>query len=84
MTATVSEIGANGCFIHMAIPLFKKALIELVILKGQEPFQSWGEVVYTQEAIGMGINFFRPETSQVKTLEGWIANLNVQQRNRET
>ena len=82
LTAYVSEIGANGCYVRMATRLFKKALIQLFMLKGRESFQSWGEVLYAQEKTGMGISFSRPEPDQMKTLQAWIDDLQIQRQNR--
>lgn len=81
LTALVSNISMNGCYIQMATPIFKHALIQLYILKRLESLESWGDVMYLEEARGMGIKFFRPEPSQVKLLQGWIAELKIQQRN---
>lgn len=78
LTACVSNICINGCYIQMATPIFQHALIQLCILKRLESFESWGNVVFLEEGSGMGINFFRPEPSQVKTLQAWIGELNVQ------
>ncbi len=64
LTAYVSDIGADGCYVHMATPLFKKALIQLFVLKGRESFQTWGEVIYTQEKTGWGLAF--PDLSPIK------------------
>jgi hypothetical protein len=79
LTAQLSEIGLNGCYIQMAIPLQRHSVIQLIIQKEGGSFKSWGMVVYTHEGRGMGINFFRPEPSQVETLEGWIAELHGRQ-----
>jgi hypothetical protein len=68
LTAQVSEIGLNGCYIQMAAPLQQHTVIQLIIQKDGESFKSWGMVVYAHEGGGMGITFFRPEPKQVKTL----------------
>ena len=83
LTAHTAEIGANGCYIRVPTPLPQNTVIQVVILKDQESFKSWGRVVQTQEGLGMGIAFFRPEPNQEKTLQGWIADLKVQQSNHE-
>ena len=79
LTASISEIGAQGCYILTPNPLQHNTVIQLIIKKAGESFKSWGMVVYAREGKGMGINFFRPEPSQVKTLQGWIADLELQQ-----
>jgi PilZ domain len=82
LTAQVSEIGLNGCYIQMAAPLQRHTVIQLIIQKDGESFKSWGMVVYAHEGGGMGITFFRPEPSQVKTLQAWIGDLHVRRQAR--
>jgi hypothetical protein len=78
LTASISEIGLHGCYIRMSSPLQQNTVIQLLIRKHGESFKSWGMVVYAHEGRGMGMEFFRPEPSQVKILRGWITNLEVQ------
>lgn len=78
LKAFISEIGAHGCFIKVPDPLKVHTVIQLTIERRGESFKSWGMVVYAQEGRGMGINFFRPEPSQVKTLLSWIGDLRGQ------
>jgi hypothetical protein len=82
LTATISEIGAHGCYIRLPDPLKQHTVVQLVIQKHGESFKSWGMVVYAHEGRGMGINFFRPEPSQVKVLQSWIDDLRVQRQTR--
>jgi len=83
LKAHTAEIGANGCYVRVPTPLPRGTVIEVLILKDQEAFNTWGRVAHAQEGMGMGIAFFRPEPDQEKTLQGWIANLKVQQPNHE-
>ncbi len=78
LKASVSEIGAHGCYIRVPDPLKEHTVIQLLIQSRGESFKSWGMVVYVHEGRGMGITFFRPEPSQVKTLLSWIGDLRVQ------
>jgi len=80
LKASVSEIGAHGCYIRVPDPLKEHTVIQLLIQKSGETFKSWGMVVYVHEGRGMGINFFRPEPSQVKTLLSWIGDVRVQRQ----
>jgi hypothetical protein len=80
LKASVSEIGAHGCYIRVPDPLREHTVIQLLIQRRGETFKSWGMVVYVHEGRGMGINFFRPEPSQVKTLLSWIGDLRVQRQ----
>lgn len=81
LTAHVSQIGLNGCYIQMANPLQRHTVIQLIIQKDGESFMSWGMVVHSHEGHGMGINFFGRELAQTKILEGWIAQLCGRQAN---
>jgi hypothetical protein len=82
LAASVSEIGANGCYVRVANPLKQHTVIQLLIQRFEESFKSWGMVVYAHEGRGMGINFFRPEPSQAKILLAWIRDLHIQRQAR--
>jgi hypothetical protein len=82
LTTSISEIGAHGCYICLPNPLKQHTVVQLVIQKQGESFKSWGMVVYAHEGRGVGINFFRPEPSQVKVLQSWIEDLHAQRQAR--
>lgn len=84
LTASISEIGAHGCYICLPNPLKQHTVVQLLINKNGNSFKSWGMVVYAHQGRGMGINFFRPEPSQVKVLQSWIADLQLQRASNET
>jgi hypothetical protein len=82
LAASVSEIGANGCYTRVPNPMKQHTVVQLLIQRLEESFKSWGMVVHAQEGRGMGINFFRPEPSQVQILLSWIRDLHVQRKAR--
>lgn len=84
LTASTSEIGAHGCYICLPNPLKQHTVVQLLIKKNGNSFKSWGMVVYAHEARGMGINFFRPEPSEVKVLKSWIDDLQLGRVSNET
>jgi hypothetical protein len=77
LMAYMAELGANGCYIRVPTPLQPCTVIQVRILKDRVAFKTWGRVVHTQEGVGMGIAFFRPESNQDKTLQRWVADLEV-------
>jgi PilZ domain len=82
LMAYTAELGANGCYIRVQTPLQLSTVIQVRILKDRVAFKTWGRVVHTQDGVGMGIAFFRPEPNQDKTLQRWIADL--EGRHQET
>lgn len=84
LTAYTAELGANGCYVRVPVPLQRNTVIQVRILKDRVSFKTWGRVVHAHEGTGMGIAFFRPEPNQEKILQTWIADLRVQQPSRET
>ena len=82
-TACTAEIGAHGCYVRVGTPLPRNTVIQVHIVRRGGMFKAWGRVAHSQDGVGMGIAFFRPEPNYERTLLIWVAELAAHEKCRE-
>jgi hypothetical protein len=70
-----TDLGPGGCFVDTLSPLPVGSQVHVSVRKGQTHFQCEGNVVYSQDGLGMGIGFESLDETQNRQLETWLAEL---------
>lgn len=52
-----TDVGIGGCFVDVVLPLPAGSRVRVTLNHGPLHFQTEGQVVYSQPALGMGIAF---------------------------
>ena len=77
LRAHTSEISAKGCYIDKLDELPKNTVIQIVIDRDSDAFESWARVAYVKPGIGTGIVFFDTLPAQQQTIAGWIKDISA-------
>ncbi|MGH9713176.1 MAG: PilZ domain-containing protein [Candidatus Acidiferrales bacterium] len=77
LSGRTSEIGLGGCYVDVLNTLPKGTVIELSIQRDIGVLKTWGRVVYAQENMGMGVQFFDISPEQQTLLKSWLADLSA-------
>lgn len=72
VTARVTDLSLNGCFIQTTFPSPLNSLIMVKIFQDGVYFESKARVVHIQEASGMGISFRELTPHCQSVLHKWI------------
>jgi hypothetical protein len=72
LTAHVSEISLNGCFLQMANPFPDRTPIHVKIFVEGSFFEANGTVVYSQANSGVGVAFRELKPYFVAVLKKWL------------
>jgi hypothetical protein len=75
MSGRVSEISRKGCFVDLLNPLPKETHVRLRVSRDRGSFTTKGRIIYTMEAMGMGIAFEDIAADQLKILDAWLVEL---------
>ena len=75
MSGRTSEVGRKGCYLDLLNVLPAGTIIQVRISRDQGKFESAGRIVYTQEGMGMGVEFINTPADQLAILDAWIAEL---------
>jgi hypothetical protein len=70
-----TDLGPGGCFVDTTNPFAVGSKVRIVLQKGKAQFQTQGEVVYSQNGLGMGIAFNDLNTDQQAALQVWLAEI---------
>jgi hypothetical protein len=70
-----TDLGPGGCFVDTLSPLPVGSQVHVSVRKGQTHFRSEGTVVYSQDGLGMGIEFASLDATQEKALTTWLSEL---------
>lgn len=70
-----TDLGPGGCFVDTLSPLPVGSQVHVSVHKGQTQFRSEGTVVYSQDGLGMGIEFESLDATQRQALETWLKEL---------
>ncbi|HEX4002801.1 MAG TPA: PilZ domain-containing protein [Candidatus Acidoferrales bacterium] len=70
-----TDLGPGGCFVDTLSPLPVGSQVHVSVRKGETHFRSEGMVVYSQDGLGMGIEFESLDATQQKHLETWLTEL---------
>jgi hypothetical protein len=76
----VSELSRNGCYLDMMTPFPIDTAVMVKIFAGGSFFQSKGTVIYSHPNLGAGIAFLETEAQYLPVLEGWLAELEKQNK----
>ena len=77
LSGRTAEISLGGCYIDILNPLPKDSIVELSIHRDTGAFETWGQVRYVHEGIGMGVKFLDTAPEQAKILRQWIDELSA-------
>jgi PilZ domain-containing protein len=75
MSGRVSEIGRKGCFVDLLNPLPKETRVRLRVSRDQGSYTTKGRIIYTMEAMGMGVAFEDIPADQLEFLDAWLLEL---------
>jgi PilZ domain len=70
-----TDLGPGGCFVDTLSPLPIGSQVHVSVRKGQTLFQCEGTVVYSQDGLGMGIEFESLDATQQQHLATWLVEL---------
>jgi hypothetical protein len=69
----ISDLSAYGCYLDTMNPFSSGTRIRVRLTKGNETFQSLALVIYSHDALGMGISFTDVNPGAQETLQRWLA-----------
>jgi len=75
ITGRLSDLGRKGCYMDTISPFALNAAVILTITRGAGTFRTKAKVVYSLNAMGMGLMFTATEPDQVRVLELWLNEL---------
>jgi len=75
MSSRTSEISRKGCFLDILNALPVGTTIQVRISRDNGSFSSPARIIYTQEAMGMGVLFVNTPADQLKILDSWLDEL---------
>jgi len=74
LRARTADLGADGCFIDTLNPFAKGTAVKVHIEKGGTSFEAWAKVVYSLDAMGMGLAFSPVGPEQLWVLHEWLGD----------
>ena len=81
LTARTSDVSRTGCYIDTLNPIPKGKIVNVVLTRGDETFESRGQVMYVSPGLGMGVKFEEPlDPRRLAVLNRWLedsANLRL-------
>ena len=75
ISGRVSEVSHKGCYVDLLNTLPVQTVVEVRITRDRGTFVSPGKIIYTQEAMGMGVAFIDTSADQLKVLDSWLTEL---------
>lgn len=75
ITGRLSDIARKGCYMDTISPFALNAAVILTITRDSRTFRTKAKVVYSLNAMGMGLMFTSTEPDQVRVLESWLNEL---------
>jgi hypothetical protein len=70
-----TDLGPGGCFVDTLSPLPVGSQVHVSVRKGETHFRCEGTIVYSQDGLGMGIEFESLDATQQQHLETWLTEL---------
>ena len=75
ITGRLSDIARHGCYMDTINPFAVNDVVILTVTGGSRTFRTKAKVVYSLNAMGMGMMFTTTEPDQVRVLEAWLNEL---------
>ncbi len=75
VTGRLSDISRNGCYMDTISPFAPNAAVVLTVTRDARTFRTKAKVIYSLNAMGMGLMFTSTEPDQVRVLESWLDEL---------
>lgn len=75
LSARVSEISPQGCYVDAINPFPPGSVVSLRIVRDVGSFETPAKVLYNHPGFGMGVIFMDTLPDQLAILEKWIASL---------
>ena len=73
LTARTSDVSRTGCYIDTLNPTPQGKIVNVVLTRGEEVFESRGQVMYVSRGLGMGVKFDEPlDPRQLAVLNRWL------------
>jgi PilZ domain len=83
LVADVSELSARGCYLDTPEPFSAGAEVRLCIRRAGSSCELLGRVIYAHRGWGMGVLFADDSDGQFHVLDEWLAELELEQRQRD-
>jgi hypothetical protein len=80
ITARISELSLNGCYLDMVNPLPVRTIVQIKISSAKESFQAKGKVLYVHPGIGAGVIFVEVSPQSQTILQRWLARAEDEQQ----
>lgn len=77
LASRTADIDRGGCYIDTLNPLPVGTPVTLRVTKGNQSFKADAEVVYVQNANGMGLTFTATQAEELRILDLWMAGLDT-------
>jgi hypothetical protein len=75
ITARTTDVSTGGCYIDTTVPFPSGDLVRIRITKGGRHFAAPAKVCYSQQGMGMGLQFMEVLPAEAEVLRGWLAEL---------
>ncbi len=75
ISGRVTEISQKGCRAEVSNSLPTNSIIQLQIKRAESVFETWAQVIYDRQGVGIGLLFIRIAADQSKVLETWLVQL---------
>lgn len=75
VTARISELSVNGCYMDMINPLPFETVVQVEITHDGKVFNTPGKVIYSMPNMGMGVVFTNTTLENRSVVESWIRSV---------
>jgi hypothetical protein len=75
ITARTTDISTGGCYIDTTVPFPSGDPVRIRITKGGRHFEARAKVCYSQQGMGMGLQFMEIPPVDAEVLHRWLAEL---------
>lgn len=75
ITGRLADISRKGCYMDTIAPFALNAQVILTVKRDAQTFRTKAKVVYSLNAMGMGLMFTATEPDQIHVLELWLNEL---------
>ena|SRR5262250_803119 len=74
-TARTTDLGPGGCFVDTTVPFPVGTRVQVRLKHAKTIFDTFGNVVYSQTGLGMGISFAELSADRREELSSWLVEL---------
>jgi hypothetical protein len=74
LRARTCDLSQHGCYLDMINPLPAGTTVKIQIAQGEQTFDAFAGVVYSQTPLGMGVEFRELPSDRRLLLEQWVSD----------